>query len=64
MVRGKNVEIVPAKTIAGARKQWKLQANPKYWKLKKVRLARKDEYPYERTHGYKSYALIFARKSR
>ena len=54
----RSIVIVPAKSIEGARKQWKKEVNPKYWKLIKVRLAKPSEYPYKRTRGYKSYALI------
>ena len=55
---------VPAKTIEGARKQWKKEVNPKYWTLKNVRLATHKEYPHKRTHGYKTYALIVRKRKR
>ena len=56
------VVVVPAKTVSGARKEWKKQGLTKHWTLRRIRLATKKEYPYERTHGYKSYALIVVKK--
>jgi len=63
MKKGKLEKIfVPAKSIGGARKQWRKEVNPEFWSLVKIRLARKDEYPYERTHGYKTYVLLVTKR--
>ena len=53
---------VPAKTMLGAKKQFKKEVNSKYWELVGVRTAKPREYPYGRTGGYKTYVLLVKNK--